>query len=257
MGSEMCIRDRLGVFLRKKLAEPLIRYGSLIAIFVAFIILIVLPEGEALTFGNSFINNEFCIYMKALVLISSAASILMAREFVQMHKMDRFEFYILILFAVLGMFMMISANDFIALYLGLELQSLSLYVLASFQRESTRSAEAGLKYFVLSALSSGLLLYGCSLIYGFSGSTNFNEISISISNVQYGLTFGIVFILVGLAFKISAVPFHMWTPDVYEGAPTSITAFFAIVPITSSASYPSNDRMGTLRTRQTSRTRGI
>ena len=125
---------------------------------------------------------------------------------------------------------MISSNDLIVFYIGLELQSLSLYVLASFNRDQIKSSEAGLKYFVLSALSSGLLLYGCSLIYGFSGSTNFIIISENINNDLYGLTFGIVFILVGLAFKISAVPFHMWAPDVYEGSPTSVTLFFSIVP---------------------------
>ena len=224
----------LGVFLREKLAEPLIRYGSLITIFVAFIILIVLPEGEALTFGNSFINNEFCIYMKALVLISSAASILMAREFLHMHQMDRFEFYILILFAVLGMFMMISANDFIALYLGLELQSLSLYVLASFQRESTRSAEAGLKYFILGALASGLFLYGVTLIYGFTGNINFNFLYSFFGDPEFtvpiGVIVGLVLIIGALAFKISAAPFHMWAPDVYQGAPTPVTAFFSVAP---------------------------
>ena len=224
----------LGVFLREKLAVPLIRYGSLIAIFVAFIILIALPEGEALTFGNSFINNEFCIYMKALVLISSAASILMAREFLHMHQMDRFEFYILILFAVLGMFMMISANDFIALYLGLELQSLSLYVLASFQRESTRSAEAGLKYFILGALASGLFLYGVTLIYGFTGNINFNFLYSFFGEPEFtlpiGVIVGLVLIIGALAFKISAAPFHMWAPDVYQGAPTPVTAFFLLLP---------------------------
>ncbi len=224
----------LGVFLREKLAEPIIRYGSLTSILVAFLILIVLPHGEALTFGNSFINNEFCIYMKALVLISSAASILMAREFLQMHQMDRFEFYILILFAVLGMFMMISANDFIALYLGLELQSLSLYVLASFQRESTRSAEAGLKYFILGALASGLFLYGVTLIYGFTGNINFNFLSSFFGDPEFtvpvGVIVGLVLIIGALAFKISAAPFHMWAPDVYQGAPTPVTAFFSVAP---------------------------
>ena len=125
---------------------------------------------------------------------------------------------------------MISSNDLIVFYIGLELQSLALYVLASFNRDNVKSSEAGLKYFVVSALSSGLLLYGCSLIYGFSGTTNFDEIALVMSSNQYGLTFGIVFILVGLAFKISAVPFHMWAPDVYEGSPTSVTLFFAVAP---------------------------
>jgi len=132
--------------------------------------------------------------------------------------------------SILGMMVMISSNDLIVFYLGLELQSLALYVLASFNRDNVLSSESGVKYFILSALSSGLLLYGCSLIYGFSGTTNFNLISQSIESVQYGLTLGVVFILVGLAFKISAVPFHMWAPDVYQGSPTSVTLFFAILP---------------------------
>ncbi len=142
----------------------------------------------------------------------------------------KIEYPILLLSSILGMSIMISSNDLIVFYMGLELQSLALYVLASFKRESSLSAESGLKYFVLSALSSGLLLYGCSLIYGYAGSTNFDIISRNINSVNYGLTLGIVFILVGLAFKISAVPFHMWAPDVYQGSPTSVTIFFAILP---------------------------
>ena len=142
----------------------------------------------------------------------------------------KIEYPILLLSSILGMMIMISSNDLIVFYMGLELQSLALYVLASFNRNNKLSSESGLKYFVLSALSSGLLLYGCSLIYGFSGSTNYDQISINIIEVQYGLTLGIVFIIVGLAFKISAVPFHMWAPDVYQGSPTSVTIFFAILP---------------------------
>ena len=145
-------------------------------------------------------------------------------------KINKIEYPILALSSILGMMIMISSNDLILFYIGLELQSLALYVLASFNRDNILSSESGLKYFVLSALSSGLLLYGCSLIYGFSGSTNFNIIAENMNQSSYGLTFGIIFIITGLAFKISAVPFHMWAPDVYEGSPTSVTIFFAILP---------------------------
>jgi NADH-quinone oxidoreductase subunit N len=159
----------------------------------------------------------------------------MAQDYLERHKIARFEYPILILFATLGMMMMISANNLMSLYLGLELQSLSLYVIASFQRDDPRSAEAGLKYFVLGALASGMLLYGCSLVYGFTGSTDFIQIAVAIEKsselgLNIGIIFGIVFILSGLAFKISAVPFHMWTPDVYEGSPTPVTAFFSVAP---------------------------
>jgi NADH-quinone oxidoreductase subunit N len=151
-------------------------------------------------------------------------------DYIKLIGINKIEYPILILSATLGMMIMISSYDLIVFYMGLELQSLSLYVLVSFNRDSLRSTEAGLKYFVLSALSSGLLLYGCSLIYGFSNSTNFDLIAQNIDQFNTGSIFGIVFILVGLAFKVSAVPFHMWAPDVYEGSPTSVTAFFAIVP---------------------------
>jgi len=168
-----------------------------------------------------------------LVILGSLASIVISKNYFIENKLNSFEIPILILFSTLGMMVLISSNDIISMYLGIELQSLALYVVAAIKRDSLASSESGVKYFVLGALSSGILLYGCSLIYGFSGSTNFSEINISISqleNLNLGLIFGLVFVLVGLAFKISAVPFHMWTPDVYEGAPTSVTAFFAIVP---------------------------
>jgi NADH-quinone oxidoreductase subunit N len=154
----------------------------------------------------------------------------MSKKFLKISKIFLIEYPILILSSILGMLVMISSNDLMVFYIGLELQSLALYVLASFNRDQLKSSESGLKYFVLSALSSGLLLYGCSLIYGFSGSTNFDVIANTISSSHYGLTFGIVFILVGLSFKISAVPFHMWAPDVYEGSPTPVTLFFSVVP---------------------------
>jgi len=155
---------------------------------------------------------------------------LSSSKYLKYIKIFQIEYPVLILGSLIGMMVMISSNDLIVFYIGLELQSLSLYVLAAFNRDNLLSSESGVKYFVLSALSSGLLLYGCSLIYGFSGSTNFDEIAYSLSDEKYIITFGIVFILVGLAFKISAVPFHMWAPDVYEGSPTSVTYFFAIVP---------------------------
>ena len=157
-------------------------------------------------------------------------ALIVSSNYLKTFKILKIEYPILVICAVLGMMVMISSNDLIVFYIGLELQSLSLYVLSSFNRDEVKSSEAGLKYFVLSALSSGLLLYGCSLIYGFSGSTNFEIIANNLDSDQYALTFGIVFILVGLAFKISAVPFHMWAPDVYEGSPTSVTLFFTIVP---------------------------
>ena len=152
-------------------------------------------------------------------------------NFMEREKIDRFEFPVLIVLATLGMFAMVSANSLIALYLGLELQSLALYVIAAFNRDSTRSTEAGLKYFVLGALSSGMLLYGASMVYGFTGSVDFNVIAhVLEAGANTGVIFGLVFVLAGLTFKISAVPFHMWTPDVYEGAPTPVTAFFAGAP---------------------------
>jgi NADH-quinone oxidoreductase subunit N len=168
--------------------------------------------------------------MKIITLLAASLVLIISSTYLKIFKIFLIEYPILILSSVLGMMVMISSNDLMVFYIGLELQSLALYVLASFNRDQLKSSESGLKYFVLSALSSGLLLYGCSLIYGFSGSTNFEIINNSMNSDNYGLTFGIVFILVGLAFKISAVPFHMWAPDVYEGSPTAVTLFFALVP---------------------------
>ena len=181
-------------------------------------------------FNRSYIIDQLSFFMKTLVILGGVFVLIISTRYLIILKIFQIEYPILILSSILGMMVMISSNDLIVFYLGLELQSLALYVLASFNRDNLKSSEAGLKYFVLSALSSGLLLYGCSLIYGFSASTNFNIIAENMNSDQYGLTFGIVFILVGLAFKISAVPFHMWAPDVYEGSPTSVTLFFAIVP---------------------------
>ena len=185
---------------------------------------------DTLLFSNGYVIDSLSTFMKFLVVISGILVMFSSSKYLKISKIFKIEYPVLLLSSILGMMIMISSNDLIVFYMGLELQSLALYVLASFNRDNQLSSESGLKYFVLSALSSGLLLYGCSLIYGYSGSTNFLVISQNISEVQYGLTLGIVFILVGLAFKISAVPFHMWAPDVYQGSPTSVTVFFAILP---------------------------
>ena len=189
-------------------------------------------EETVTLFNDSFIIDPYARALKLLTLIGAGASLLMSLDYWREEGGLRFEFAILVLLATAGMMMMISANDLIALYVGLELQSLALYVVAAFKRDSARSAEAGLKYFVLGALSSGMLLYGASLIYGFTGATQFAEIASAVqpSGANLGLIFGLVFLVAGFAFKISAVPFHMWTPDVYEGAPTPVTAFFAAAP---------------------------
>tara|TARA_B100002052_G_scaffold203989_1_gene186250 strand:- start:1080 stop:2495 length:1416 start_codon:yes stop_codon:yes gene_type:complete len=185
---------------------------------------------EELLFNKSFKIDYLSTFMKILIIISGIFTMLASPKYLKINNIMKIEYPILVLSSILGMMVMISSNDLIVFYMGLELQSLSLYVLASFNKNNLLSSESGLKYFVLSALSSGLLLYGCSLIYGFSGTTNFIQIAENIESHQYTMTFAIVFILVGLAFKISAVPFHMWAPDVYQGSPTSITLFFAILP---------------------------
>jgi len=206
--------------------------GAVLLFAVAAIVVIGQPDSRVLTFGGSFVTDGFGKFMKVLVLIGSAGAIVMSYNFIRRENMDRFEFPVLIVLATLGMLMMVSANDLISLYVGLELQSLSLYIIAAFNRDSARSTEAGLKYFVLGALASGMMLYGASLVYGFTGTTNFDLIAgiIRTEGMSLGLIFGLVFILAALAFKVSAVPFHMWTPDVYEGAPTPVTAFFASAP---------------------------
>ncbi len=220
----------LGVF--KKNSSKLIQTISLIVLLITTMITFneTLSIEKTLLFNNSIIVDYLSSFMKIITLISAFFVLLISSSYLSIFKILKIEYPILILSSVLGMMIMISSNDLIVFYMGLELQSLALYVLATFNRDQLKSSEAGLKYFVLSALSSGLLLYGCSLIYGFTGSTNFNLIASQLNSEEYALTFGIVFILVGLAFKISAVPFHMWAPDVYEGSPTSVTLFFAIVP---------------------------
>ncbi len=206
--------------------------GLAVAILIGALAWLVFFGEEGKAFNGAFISDPFAKIMKVLALVGSVVALVMSVGFAKAEKFDKFEFPVLVMLATLGMMLMISANDMLALYLGLELQSLALYVVAAFNRDSVRSTEAGLKYFVLGALSSGMLLYGISLIYGFTGQTGFDAIAQSITSGgrQLGLVFGLVFILAGLAFKISAVPFHMWTPDVYEGAPTPVTAFFASAP---------------------------
>ena len=219
----------LGVF--KKNSSNLVYNLSIFSLIVIlFLNFNNFKTSSLYLFNDSYKLDYLSIFMKFLTLISGIFVMLSTSKYLIINKIFKIEYPILLLSSILGMMIMISSNDLIVFYMGLELQSLALYVLAAFNRNNSLSSESGLKYFVLSALSSGLLLYGCSLIYGFSGSTNFDIISLSITEVQYGLTLGIVFILVGLSFKVSAVPFHMWAPDVYQGSPTSVTIFFAILP---------------------------
>ena len=218
----------LGVFIKKSF-----KLVSLLTISsLAFAIILVLnqPNEMVKIFNDSYIIDKLSIFMKVLTLLFCLFVLLSSKDYIKNNDIDKIEYPIIILASTLGMILMISSYDLIVFYLGLELQSLCLYILASFRREDVRSSEAGLKYFVLSALASGLLLYGCSLIYGFTGSTNFETIATNLNEANKGAVFGIVFIIVGLAFKVSAVPFHMWSPDVYEGSPTSVTSFFALIP---------------------------
>ncbi|MEO0328269.1 MAG: NADH-quinone oxidoreductase subunit NuoN [Pseudomonadota bacterium] len=206
--------------------------GLAIALVIATAIWLLMSDGRGIAMNGGFILDDFAWFMKLITLIGSGLAIIMSVNYLRQEEVLSFEFPVLVITATLGMMIMISANDLIALYLGLELQSLSLYVLAAINRDSVRSTEAGIKYFVLGALSSGMLLYGASLIYGFTGHTDFAGIAEAMAGGErsLGLIFGLVFVMAGLAFKISAVPFHMWTPDVYEGAPTPVTAFFAAAP---------------------------
>ncbi len=220
----------LGVF--KKNSSNLIFNISLLALLFAAIITLneTFSIKHVTMFNESVVIDYMASLMKIITLVGAFLVLIISPNYLKTFKIFKIEYPILILSSVLGMMVMISSNDLMVFYMGLELQSLALYVLATFNRDQLKSSEAGLKYFVLSALSSGLLLYGCSLVYGFSGSTNFDVISSQLNSNEYVLTFGIVFILVGLAFKISAVPFHMWAPDVYEGSPTSVTLFFTMIP---------------------------
>ncbi len=220
-----------GVFRGDKSTSMVSWLSVLLFIFVGLNILG--QPGERMTaFSDGFVIDPFSQFVKVLILTGSGLALIMSMDFLKAERIARFEYPVLVVLATLGMFMMVSANDLISLYMGIELQSLALYVLAAFNRDSQRSTEAGLKYFVLGALSSGLLLYGCSLIYGFTGTTNFDTLREILVPGEWslGVIIGVVFVAAGLAFKVSAVPFHMWTPDVYEGAPTPITALFAAAP---------------------------
>jgi len=203
-----------------------------LALFALALVLVLRGEGKVVTFNGAFIADGFARFMKVLTLIGAAAAIVLSADFLRRDGAMRFEFPILVVLATVGMMMMISANDLIGLYVGLELQSLALYVVAAFDRDNPRSTEAGLKYFVLGALSSGMLLYGSSMVYGFTGTVSYVGIAEAVKGGHpgIGLIIGLVFVAAGVAFKISAVPFHMWTPDVYEGAPTPVAAFFASAP---------------------------
>jgi NADH-quinone oxidoreductase subunit N len=217
--------------LRGERSVWLVTEGAVALLGVALVVLLVGGRAEGVTFNGAFTDDAFARFMKALALIGSLTTLLLSIDFMRAHKIGGFEFPVLLLLATLGMMMLISASDFIALYLGLELMSLALYVIAAYRRDDIRATEAGLKYFVLGALSSGMLLYGLSLIYGYAGTVSFAGVAAALKGAPpLGVVFGLVFVLAGLAFKISAVPFHMWTPDVYEGAPTPVTTFFASGP---------------------------
>ncbi|MFO1207643.1 MAG: NADH-quinone oxidoreductase subunit NuoN [Amaricoccus sp.] len=220
-----------GAYAGREVGKPVLWLSvillALVGLWVGF-----QPEGTRTAFDGSFVNDGFARFSKVMVLFGAAAALALSKEYLEANGLLKFEYPVLIVLAVVGMMTMVSARDLIVLYLGLELQSLALYVVAAFRRDSLRSTEAGLKYFVLGSLSSGLLLYGASLTYGFSGTTSFEGIAQAIGGaaLPLGLVFGLVFLAAGIAFKVSAVPFHMWTPDVYEGSPTPVTAFFATAP---------------------------
>ena len=218
----------LGVFVKKSF--KIINALTILSLIFGIALIFNQPQEVIKIFNDSYIIDQLSIFMKILTLLFCLFILIVSGDYVKITNTDKIEYPILIMSSTLGMLLMISSYDLIIFYLGLELQSLCLYILVAFRRDDEKSTEAGLKYFVLSALASGLLLYGCSLIYWFTGSTNFHAISNNLDSANTGAVFGIVFVIVGLAFKISAVPFHMWTPDVYEGAPTSVTSFFALVP---------------------------
>jgi len=226
----------IGVFQREEHAAREVSWLAVIVLLIAVALVATFGFERQVSLYGLFVTDGFAVFMKILVLIGAALSIVLSLRFNERERIARFEYPVLVLLSTTGMMVMISANDLISLYIGLELQNLALYVLASFQRDAVRSTEAGLKYFVLGALSSGMLLYGASMVYGFAGSTNFDTLAHSLgggggdASYSIGLIIGVVFVAVGLAFKVSAVPFHMWTPDVYEGAPTPATAFFSVAP---------------------------
>jgi NADH-quinone oxidoreductase subunit N len=220
----------IGVFAGERSAPTVTWLSILLLVFTAIWVIWVPQDGSA--YNDAFRSDGFSRFMKVLALAGSAVALLLSSSLAKIDKIDKFEYPVLVLLATVGMLLMISANDLISLYMSLELQSLALYVVAAMNRDSARSTEAGLKYFVLGALSSGMMLYGMSLVYGFTGHTGFADIATALASEtrSLGLVFGLVFVLAGVAFKISAVPFHMWTPDVYEGAPTPVTAFLAGAP---------------------------
>jgi NADH-quinone oxidoreductase subunit N len=226
----------LGVYRRGE-STRIVSWLAVAVLILAAILVLIAPSTTGHAFGGLFVTDSYAGFVKVLVLLAAAAAMVMSLGYIEREQMAHFEFPVLLLLATLGMMLMISANDLIALYVGLELQSLALYVVAAFRRDTIRSTEAGLKYFVLGALSSGMLLYGSSLIYGFAGTTKFDGLATLLTGLagagtapSLGLIVGLVFLIAGLAFKVSAVPFHMWTPDVYEGSPTPVTAFFAMAP---------------------------
>jgi len=219
----------LGAYRDERIVR-VVDVAAILLLVAAGAIVCLLPAGKLTSFDGSFVVDNFARFLKVLAAIGSVAAIAMSIDFAKQERQQRFEYSVLIVLSTLGMFMLISAADLIALYLGLELMSLPLYVVAASHRDNLRSTEAGLKYFVLGALSSGMLLYGASLVYGFTGTVSFSGIAQAASHGGIGLIFGLVFLFAGFCFKVSAVPFHMWTPDVYEGAPTPVTAFFAAAP---------------------------
>jgi NADH-quinone oxidoreductase subunit N len=219
----------VGAYQGDRATGAVLRLAVALLVIVG-IVIVEMPADKVTTFGGSFVLDPFARFLKLLVLVGSIGALLLSGDFLAGTDRRKFEYPVLILLATVGMMLLISAADLIALYLSLELMSLSLYVVAAFDRDNARSSEAGLKYFVLGALSSGMLLYGASLVYGFTGTVNFLAIAQVAGNGDIGLTIGLVLVFAGLCFKVSAVPFHMWTPDVYQGAPTPITAFFAAAP---------------------------
>ncbi|HEY9022009.1 MAG TPA: NADH-quinone oxidoreductase subunit NuoN [Paracoccaceae bacterium] len=221
-----------GVYTTKDKMAPLLTWVTAAAFVLLAAWIGLNGEGDNIAFGGMFHDDAFARFAKVTILLSAAAVLLMSQDYMERRGLLRFEYPILVSLSVVGMMVMVSAGDLMALYMGLELQSLALYVIASLRRDSLKSTEAGLKYFILGALSSGLLLYGASLVYGYAGTTLFSGIIAAAGSgeMSLGLLFGLVFVISGLAFKISAVPFHMWTPDVYEGSPTPVTAFFATAP---------------------------
>ena len=219
----------LGAYRDERIVR-VVDVAAILLLVAAGAIVCLLPAGKLTSFDGSFVVDNFARFLKVLAAIGSVAAVAMSIDFAKQERQQRFEYSVLIVLSTLGMFMLISAADLIALYLGLELMSLPLYVVAASHRDNLRSTEAGLKYFVLGALSSGMLLYGASLVYGFTGTVSFSGIAQAASHGGIGLIFGLVFLFAGFCFKVSAVPFHMWTPDVYEGAPTPVTAFFAAAP---------------------------